>query len=87
MFLLSSISSGLQLLSVNHTSKYDKLWVKSFLKNKIFGEISNNWPNNLLGPKVYKTCQSCWQLLLAILLQQFINEAGFHHSYLLLSHF
>ena len=40
---------------------------KAFLKIRFLGEISNNWPNDLLGPKVYKTCQSCWELLLAML--------------------
>ena len=58
---------------------------KVFLKIRFLGEISNNWPNDLLGPKVYKTCQSCWELLLAIL--EWTNEADFHHSHLLLSHF
>ena len=31
------------------------------------GEISNNWPNDLLGTNVYKTLESCWQSLKTIL--------------------
>ena len=30
-------------------------------------EISNNWPNDLLGTNVYKTLESCWWSLLTIL--------------------
>ena len=42
-----------------------KLWIEHFLK--ILGEISNNWPSNLLGTNVYNTLDFCWQLLLTIL--------------------
>ena len=30
-----------------------------FLKIIYFGEISNNWPNDLLRTSVYKTLESC----------------------------
>ena len=43
MFNLSSISSGLE--SENHTSIYDLKNI-IFKKYKIFGKISNNWPNH-----------------------------------------
>ena len=60
MFILSSISRGLEFWSVNHTSIYQNSELK-FLKNiNIFGEISNNWPNDLLGTNAYKTLESCW---------------------------
>ena len=51
MFILSSISGGLQRLWVNHTSIY-RFWIKRFWKYKNFGEISNNWSNDLLGANV-----------------------------------
>ena len=55
MFVLSSISSGLESWSVNYTSIYENL-NQMFLKLWNFlGEISNKWPNNLLGTNVYKT--------------------------------
>ena len=31
------------------------------------GEISNNWPNSLLGTNVYKTLESCCQSLVTML--------------------
>ena len=52
--MLSSISSGLELWSVNHTSIYHKSESKFFKNIKSLGEISNNWPNDLLGTNVYK---------------------------------
>ena len=42
MFLLSSISSGLELGSVNHTSIYENSELKAFKNIKIFGKISSN---------------------------------------------
>ena len=48
MFLLCSISSSLEVWSVNHTSGYENSELK-FLKNmKYLGEICSNWPNDLL---------------------------------------
>ena len=55
MFVLSSISSGLEFWSVNQTSIYEKSEFKDFSKNKLLGEISDIWPNDLLGTNVYKT--------------------------------
>ena len=57
MFILSSISSDLDFWSVNHTSKYENSELK--LTFEFMGEISNNWPNDLLGKKVYKILGSC----------------------------
>ena len=55
MFILSSISSGLECWSLNHTSIYENSESSVYL-----GEISNNWPNDLLGTNVYKTLEFCW---------------------------
>ena len=60
MFLLSSVSSGLEFWLVKHTSMYENSELKVFTNVKFFGEISNNWPNDLLGTNVYKTLESCW---------------------------
>ena len=57
MFILSSISRSLEFWSVNHTSIYQNSELKIYKNTKILGEISNNWPNNLLGTK---TPESCW---------------------------
>ena len=48
MFILSSISSGLEFWSVSHTSIYENSELK-VLKNIIFlGKTFNNLPNDLL---------------------------------------
>ena len=60
MLILSSISSGLEIWSVNHTPIYEKSELKVFKIVKLLGEISSNWPNDLLGTIVYKTLESCW---------------------------
>ena len=60
MFTLSSISSGLEFWSVNHTSIHDNSELKVFKNIKFLSEISNNWPNDLFRMKVYKTLESCW---------------------------
>ena len=57
MFILSSIFSGLDLWSVNHTSIYENSESKVFLKVKFLGEISKNWLNYLLGTNLYKTLE------------------------------
>ena len=56
MFILSSISRGLEFWYVNDdTSMYENS-EPDILKNiKFSGEISNNWPSDLLGTNVYKT--------------------------------
>ena len=55
MFILSCISSGLEFWSISHAFES-----KVFTKIKFLGEISNNWPNDLLGTNVYKTLESFW---------------------------
>ena len=61
MFILSSLYSGLKFWSVNHTSISGNLNQKCLKKYiKFLGEMSNNWPNNLLGANVYKTLEACW---------------------------
>ena len=47
MSILSSISSGLEFWSSNHTSIYENYESKVFKNIKCLGEISNNWPNYL----------------------------------------
>ena len=59
-FLLSSISSSLEFWSVNYTSIKENSELKVFKNIIFFGEISNNWPNNLLGTNVYKILESYW---------------------------
>ena len=63
MFILSSISSGLELWSVSHSSIYKNSELKVFKNIKVFGEISSNWPNDLSGTN-YK--QDYWILLIII---------------------
>ena len=60
MFILSVISSGLKFWSVNHSSIHENSELKVLNSIKFFGEVSNNWPNDLLGTNAYKTLQSCW---------------------------
>ena len=60
IFILSSISRGLEFWSANHTSIYESSESNVFTNIKFLGEISNNWPNDLLGTNVYKTLEVCW---------------------------
>ena len=60
MFILSSISRGLDFWWVNHTSIYEISETKVSKNIKFLGEISNNWPSDLLGTNLYKTLESCW---------------------------
>ena len=60
MFILSSISSGLEVLSVNHTSIYKNSESKVFKNIKFLGEMSNNWPSDLSATNVYKALEFCW---------------------------
>ena len=60
MFVLSSITRGLELWSVNHTSIYENSESKIFENIKFLAEISNNWPNDLLRINVFKILESCW---------------------------
>ena len=52
IFVLSSISSGLEFWSVNHTSVYENSLLNVFKNIKLLGEISSNWPNDLVGVNV-----------------------------------
>ena len=55
MFVLPSVSSGLAFWPVNHTSIYENSELKIFKNIKLLGEMSSNWPNDLLETNVYKT--------------------------------
>ena len=55
IFVLSSISSGLEFWSVHHTSIYENSEIKAFNNINFCGEISNDWPNDLLEINVYHT--------------------------------
>ena len=59
MFILSSISSGSEFPSVNHTSVYENSKSEVFKIINYLGEISNNWPTDLLGTNVYNTLECC----------------------------
>ena len=59
-FIFSSISSGLEYWSVNQTSMYENSELKVFKNLNFVGEISSNWPNDLLGTNVYKTFEFWW---------------------------
>ena len=55
--ILSSICRRLEFWSVNHAS-FSENSESNVLKNiKFSGEMSNNWPNDLLGPNLYKTLE------------------------------
>ena len=60
IFILSSISSGLEFWSVNHKSICENPEPNVFENVKFSGEILNNWPNDLLGTCVCKTLEFCW---------------------------
>ena len=60
MFILSSISSSLEFWSVNHTSINENSTLNVFKNIKFLGEISGNWPNNLLIINVFKALESYW---------------------------
>ena len=57
---MSLISRGLELWSVNNTSIYKNSESKVFKNKNVLGEISNNWPKDLLGINVYKSLEYCW---------------------------
>ena len=62
MFILSSVVSGLEFWSLNHTSLHENSELKVFLKDIFLG----NWSNDLQGKTIYKTLESCLQTLLTI---------------------
>ena len=55
MFILSSISSGLEPWSVNYTSIYENSESEVFVNIKFLSKIFNNWSKDLVGTNVYKT--------------------------------
>ena len=59
IFIVSFISNGFELQSVNHTSINENSELKVFKNTAFTGEISN-CPNDLLGTNVYKTPESYW---------------------------
>ena len=67
MFILSSISRGLEFWSVSHISIYKNSESKVFKNIKFLGEISNNWPNDFFEINGCKNLESCWYSLLTIL--------------------
>ena len=58
-FVLSSISGSWLFWCVSHTSISWNSELNAFKRIKFIGEISNHWPNGLLGTNVYKTLESC----------------------------
>ena len=62
MFILSSISSGLNFWSVNHTSVNENSELRVFKNIKVLGKISSNLPNDSLRTNVYKT----WIILIIV---------------------
>ena len=60
MLILSSIARDLEFWSVNHISIYENSQSKDFKSIKFLGEISNNWPDFVLGTNIYKTLESSW---------------------------
>ena len=59
MFILSSIFNCLEFWSNSE--------LKDFKNIYIFGEISDNWQNNLFRVNLYKTLECCWELFLTTL--------------------
>ena len=60
IFILSSISGGLEFCSVKHISIYGNSESKVFKNINVLGETSNNWRKDLLGTNVYKALEFCW---------------------------
>ena len=69
IFILISISSGLEFWSLNHTLTYESSESKVFKNIKFLDEISNNWPNVLLG---INTCKTDCMLLCHVLVSEWI---------------
>ena len=60
MFILYNISRGLEVWFVNYTWIYESSDSKLFENIKFSGEISNDWPNDLLGKNVYRALDFYW---------------------------
>ena len=73
MFILSSTSSSL-VWSANHSLIYENSELKVFTKINFLCEMSNNWPNDLLGINAYRLLNFvdvyCWQNYNALILLQ-----------------
>ena len=65
MLILSSISSSLEFWLVNHISMYENSKSNVSKNINFFGEISSNWPNDLLGGMYARLLNHvdnhCWQ--------------------------
>ena len=59
MFIISSISSGLELWSVMNTSLQENFDLKVFENITFYSETSSKWPNDLQGTNIHKTLESC----------------------------
>ena len=59
MFILSFLSIGFEVWSVNDISIYKNSELKAFKNIKILDKISKNWPNYLFRTKAYKSFKSC----------------------------
>ena len=60
MFIVFLIFKGLEFWLVDHTWRYENFESKVFKNITFLGELSNNWPNALLGKNEYNTLESCW---------------------------
>ena len=60
IFILSSISSSLELWSVNLTLIHENSELKIFKNIKLLAKIWNNGTIDLLGTNLYKTLELCW---------------------------
>ena len=52
MFILSFISSSLELSAVSRNSVYENSELKDFKNSKFLDKLSNNWSNYLFGTNV-----------------------------------
>ena len=57
MFILSSVSEGLEFWSGSHTSIYENSELNVFEIISFLEEISSNWPNDLLGTSICKNLE------------------------------
>ena len=60
MFILFSISGGLELWSVHHTWIYKSSELKVSYNIGLLSKILNNSKKYLLGTNVFKTLESYW---------------------------
>ena len=60
MLILSSICIDFEIWIVKHISIDENSELKVFKNIYFFGEVSSNWPNDLLPTNVYKTLKFCW---------------------------